>query len=859
MHARAGRMDELLKDFVTETADHIEAAGSQLVLFERDPTDARLIAGIFRLVHTIKGTCGFLGLPRLSRLAHAAEAMIAHLRDGVTPSAAHVSLVLSAIDRIKYIISELDRTACEPDGDDAALIAALSVKIDAAAGTAPSSGSGELAAAGDAEFQMEAPLVALTTPETAPVGERRQETVRVSVQALERMMTLVSELVLTRNQLLELARHRDDEAINAPLQRLSSLTSDLQDGVMRARMQPVGRLFAGLPRLVRELSVDLGKQIELVTTGADTEVDRQIIELIRDPLTHLIRNCADHGIEPVAVRRAAGKPDAGTIRIGAAHEAGQIVIEIVDDGRGLDIARIREKAVAQGLASRADIGAMSNDEICRFIFAAGFSTASEVTSVSGRGIGMDVVRENLESIGGAVTLSTTAGKGTRFYLKIPLTLAIAPALIVEAAGHRFALPQHCVVEAVGLAGSSGHEIEIVQGTSLLRLRDAMLPVADLRQLLRLEPDANASAAQGLVVVMRLRQFAFGLRVDAVADVQEIVVKPLGGLMGVLPLFSGNTILGDGAVVLILDPGGVASSLGLEETEEFRVAPQVEESVLQASKTRLILFRAGDGPLKALPLSLITRVEEVQRREISTSQDRLVMSFQGRLMPLASAGPDMLQQAETRHPVLVIAVGGEPMGLLVSEITDIIDAELDIQIDGGRPGVLGMAQINGEAVEIIDAPHFMREARPNAFARGQSRRFNVLLVDDKLFFRDMLAPVLLVAGYDVIAAESAREALSLFDRGVRFDAVVTDTDMPDMDGYAFARILRNQPGNEALPILALAAYSGPAVHAAALASGMNAAVGKFDRPGLLRNLAQVLDPAMLQGQLLEHRIIAGAAA
>ena len=846
-------MDELLKDFVTETADHIEAAGSQLVLFERDPSDARLIAGIFRLVHTIKGTCGFLGLPRLSKLAHAAEAMITHLRDGVTPGAAHVSLVLLAIDRIKYIISEIDRTAGEPDGDDAALIAALSVCLDTAAadGVAPRPAVPEPV--------METSATALTTPESAPAGERRQETVRVSVNALERMMTLVSELVLTRNQLLELARHRDDEAINAPLQRLSSLTSDLQDGVMRARMQPVGRLFAGLPRLVRELSVDLGKQIELVTTGADTEVDRQIIELIRDPLTHLIRNCADHGIEPASVRRLAGKPETGTIRIGAAHEAGQIVIEIVDDGRGLDLDRIREKAVAQGLVTRAEMARMSHDEICRFIFAAGFSTAREVTSVSGRGIGMDVVRENLESIGGAVTLSTTAGKGTRFYLKIPLTLAIAPALIVEAAGHRFALPQHCVVEAVGLAGSTGHRIEIVQGASLLRLREAMLPVADLRHLLEMEPLADRSDAQGLVVVMRLRQFAFGLRVDAVADVQEIVVKPLGGLMGSLPLFSGNTILGDGAVVLILDPGGVASSLGLEETEDFRVAPTPEDYVLPARKTRLILFRAGDGPLKALPLSLITRVEEVQRFQISMSENRLVMPFQGRLMPLAPAGPDIMAEGDSRHPVLVIAVGGEPMGLLVSAITDIIDAELDIQIDGGRPGVLGMAQINGEAVEIIDAPHFMREARPNAFARGQVKRFQVLLVDDKLFFRDMLAPVLLVAGYDVVAAGSAREALALLERGVQFDAVVSDTDMPDMDGYAFARALRGRAGLESLPIVALAAYSGPAVHAAALASGMNAAVGKFDRAALLRTLAQVLDPAMLSGQLLEQRIMAGVAA
>ena len=847
-------MDELLKDFLTETADHIEAAGTQLVMFERNPADQRLIAGIFRLVHTIKGTCGFLGLPRLSAIAHAAEAMITLFRDGTEPTPPHVSLVLAAIDRIKFIITELERTSAEPAGDDADLITALNLM-------ARLNASG-VQAAETSEPGMAVTGLPVTTPETHRT-DRRQETVRVSVDALERMMMLVSELVLTRNQLLELARHRNDEAINAPLQRLSSLTSDLQDGVMRARMQPVGRLFAGLPRLVRELAGELGKQIELVTSGADTEVDRQIIELIRDPLTHLIRNCADHGIEPAESRRLAGKPEAGTIRISAAHEAGQIVIEVMDDGRGLDVDRIRQKALAQGLASAAAIAAMSQDEVCRFIFAAGFSTAAQITSVSGRGVGMDVVRENLESIGGAVTLSTTPGQGTRFYLRIPLTLAIAPALIVLAGGQRFALPQHCVVEAVGLGGANGHIVETVQGASLLRLREAILPITDLGQLLGLSVSQTRPPDQGLVVVMRLRQFHFGLLVDAVADVQEIVVKPLGALIGVMPLFSGNTILGDGAVVMILDPGGLALSLGLEDGDDFRMPARVEAVHAPDARTRLILFSAGAGPKKALPLSVITRVEEIGSHQISTSEDRLVMPFQGRLMPLVAAGANLLSPEQKRHPVLVIAVGGEPMGLLVTDVQDIIEEHLDIQIGGGRPGVLGMAQINSEPVEIIDASYFMQLAQPNAFARGQAKRFHVLLVDDKLFFRDMLGPVLSVAGYEVTTAASAEAAIAMLERGMVFDAIVTDTDMPDMDGYAFAALLKERaaanPSSRDMPLIALAAYTGPAVHRAAKASGMHMAVGKFDRPGLLRALATVLDPAMLAEQTLEQRYFEEAAA
>ena len=847
-------MDELLKDFLTETADHIEAAGSQLVMFERNPTDQRLIAGIFRLVHTIKGTCGFLGLPRLSALAHAAEAMITLFRDGTVPTSAHVSLVLSAIDRIKYLITELERTATEPDGDDADLIAVLNA----------SAGVSEQTHICDPDLLPAMPVTeaSVTTPESAPRGDRRQETVRVSVDALERMMMLVSELVLTRNQLLELARHRSDETINTPLQRLSSLTSDLQDGVMRARMQPVGRLFAGLPRLVRELSVELGKQIELVTAGADTEVDRQIIELIRDPLTHLIRNCADHGIEAAEARRIAGKSEWGTIQISAAHEAGQIVIEVMDDGRGLNVERIRQKAISLGLATPAALAAMSQEEICRFIFAAGFSTAAHVTSVSGRGVGMDVVRENLESIGGTVTLSTTPGQGTRFYLRIPLTLAIAPALIVLAGGQRFALPQHCVVEAVGLGGPNGHEVETVQGASLLRLREAILPVTNLSQLLGLEPSANAPAGEGLVVVMRLRQFHFGLVVDAVSDVQEIVVKPLGGLIGTMPLFSGNTILGDGAVVMILDPSGIALSLGLEDVDDFRTPTRVEMVANPDTRTRLILFKAGDGPKKALPLSLITRVEEIESCQITTSENRLVMPFQGRLMPLVAAGADLLSEKQTRHPVLVIAVGGEPMGLLITDVLDIIEAQLEIQISDDRPGILGMAQINSELIEIMDAPWFMQLARPNAFARGQAKRFHVLLVDDKLFFRDMLGPVLSVAGYDVTTASSGEAALGMIERGHVFDVVVTDTDMPGMDGYMFAQTLRDRaranPGAPVQPLIALAAYTGPSVHEAARACGMKIAVGKFDRPALLNALASVLDPAMLASQVLEHKYLNEAA-
>ena len=406
-------MDELLKDFLVETAEHIESVGNELVLFERDPTDARIIASIFRLVHTIKGTCGFLSLPRLAHLAHAAEALIGRLRDGAPATHQRVSLILAAIDRIKLILAELENSASEPRGDDADLIVALNGEVGI---EPPPCADGPLPVAPveqDPEYPSETPTAGEPAGQQAGADPQRSirspATIRVSVGALERIMTLVSELVLTRNQLLEITRRLAEDPIKPPLQRLSSLTSDLQDAVMRARMQPIGRLFSNLPRLVRELASDVGKKIELVTAGSDTELDRQLIELIRDPLTHMIRNCADHGIETPQERRAAGKPEAGTIRVSAAHEAGHITIAISDDGRGLDVERIRAKALSLGLAGEAQLARMTNDEVCSFIFAPGFSTARQVTSISGRGVGMDVVRENIELIGGTVALSTVDG------------------------------------------------------------------------------------------------------------------------------------------------------------------------------------------------------------------------------------------------------------------------------------------------------------------------------------------------------------------------------------------------------------------------------------------------------------------
>jgi two-component system chemotaxis sensor kinase CheA len=538
-------MDELLGDFLTETTESLDLVDAELVRFEQEPNNGQILGNIFRLVHTIKGTCGFLGLSRLEALTHAAESLMGKFRDGMPVTADAVTLILSTLDRIKVILGGLEALQHEPDGNDADLIEQLSRMARTEKATPPSPAPPPAVHDKPAPERAEAEPAKQAPAETGdkPTGEAAEKlashSIRVSVDTLDYLMTTVSELVLTRNQLLELVRRHEDSDFKVPLQRLSNVTAELQEGVMKTRMQPIGNAWQKLPRVVRDLSADLGKEIELEMHGADTELDRQVLELVRDPLTHLVRNCADHGIESPAQRIAAGKRRAGTIRLSACHQGGHIIIEIADDGRGLDTARIKAKAVETGLASEAELAAKSDSEICNFIFAPGFSTAAQVTSVSGRGVGMDVVRSNIEQIGGTVDLKSAAGAGTTFTIKIPLTLAIVSALIVEAGGERFAIPQLSVLELVRAGGGNGeHRIERIKDTPVLRLRNSLLPLLHLKEVLQLgTPDGDS----GFVVVTQVGNQIFGAVVDGVFHTEEIVIKPMSSKLRHIPMFSGTTI------------------------------------------------------------------------------------------------------------------------------------------------------------------------------------------------------------------------------------------------------------------------------------------------------------------------------
>ncbi len=524
-------------------------------------------------------------------------------------------------------------------------------------------------------------------------------------------MTLVSEMVLTRNQLLQISRNREDSAFATPLQRLSTLTGELQDSVMKTRMQPIGAAWKKLPRLVRDLSYELNKKIDLVMEGEGTELDRQVLELIRDPLTHMVRNSADHGLEPTQERIDIGKPAAGTIKLAAFHEGGYIVIRIADNGRGLNTARIREKIVEKALATRGEIEGMTDQQVHRFIFAPGFSTAAAVTNLSGRGVGMDVVRTNIEQIGGQIDLNSIPGQGTTFTIKIPLTLAIVSALIVGAGGQKFAVPQTAVMELVRTGQNAEHRIEKIDQSMVLRLRNKLLPLIQLGPTLQLE--AAKTEEPSFVMVIQVGERRYGLVVNDVLDTEEIVVKPLATILRDVNVFSGATILGDGSVVLILDPNAMSERAGtLEEKQTEDAEDTAAAADAQGERCAMLLFKAGAGAPKAVELEHITRLEHVESSQIEIMDGRAALQYRGKLMPILTVNGDMsglmaAKAAGEEHiqPLLVFTGEGYAMALAVDEIIDVVEDRLLIELSPDRPGMRGTAVVAGKASEILDVDHY----------------------------------------------------------------------------------------------------------------------------------------------------------
>ena len=714
-------LDDVVREFLVESHENLDRLDQDLVLLETDPANRQKLASIFRTIHTIKGTCGFLGFTRLEAVSHSGENLLSRLRDGLLTLTPEItSGLLAMVDAIREILGRIEATAEEGDGDYSALVDRLTALADGqAAAEAPVA-----AAPAKAEAQPEAEA-------EAPRGGVADATIRVDVALLDTLMNLVGELVLARNQILRLSTTGQGAAMTGTSQRLSLITTELQERVMKTRMQPIGNVWNKLPRVVRDLALSGGKRVRVEMDGKDTELDRTIIEAIKDPLTHLVRNAVDHGIESPEQRLAAGKPAEGRVTLRAYHESGQVNIEIGEDGAGIDVDRVRRRAVDQGQISAEQAARMGDREAVGLIFLPGLSTARQVTNVSGRGVGMDVVRTNIEGIGGTVDVQSTLGAGTTFRIKIPLTLAIIPALVVGCGGQRYAIPQVSLLELVQASGGQGEGgIELIHGTPVHRLRGSLLPLVDLAGLLGLDAPARDQEVVN-IVVLQADDRQFGLVVEQVNDTEEIVVRPLAKQLRTLATYAGATIMGDGRVALILDVLGLAQHAGVVGELHDRTLAELGERRVQAADERmtLLVFSTPDDGRMAMPLELVDRLEEFPADSVELAGGAEVVQYRGGILPLVRVGSVLPERrgrrrhAKAARPagplqVIVHTDGDRSVGLLVDRVLDIVQHPVGGIEPGSRAGSAGCVVIDGRVTELVDLAALLARAPGPAAPAGE---------------------------------------------------------------------------------------------------------------------------------------------
>ncbi len=816
-------IDEIVSEFLVESHENLDQLDRDLVSLEQQPDSRELVASVFRTIHTIKGTSGFLAFNHLESITHAGESLLARIRDGKLPlDEARTSVLLDMVDAVRSLLAHIELAGDEGSPDHSALVARLEAAHNPTALTtsapaeapesAPESPPGPASAPDELEpetepepppvAEIQAPthsetkLVAEGDPqvETEPVdalsahavhdstvvpriGEilidqglvddtdvalallqqdvQREtsaaqaesgsdhkrsvadSTLRVDVDLLDSLMRLVGELVLTRNQVVAHAATLGDTTLQRSSQRLNLIASELQEGVMKTRMQPIDNVWSKLPRVVRDLSVSCGRQVRLVMDGRDTELDKTILEAIKDPLTHLVRNSIDHGIEPPNVRIAAGKPAEGVLSLRAYHEGGQVNIEVADDGAGIDAAKIGQKALAKGLVTRESLSTMSPRDVLALIFEPGLSTREQVSNVSGRGVGMDVVKTNIENIGGAVDVASEPGAGTTIRIKIPLTLAIIPTVTIESGGQRFAVPQISLVELVSLDGDH-QQIEHISGSPVYRLRGKLLPLVFLDELLRLRTEERDPAIPAYIAVLNADGQQFGIVVDQVLNTEEIVVKPLSQQLKRLSMYSGATILGDGRVALILDVLALAqqSSVLAPERRHDDAADLNVASGMGDTESYLVV-RLGTDRRVGIPLATVTRLEEFKRDVVEHAGRRDVVQYRGAILPLVQLGEIFGVYAEENPEtiqVIVYSAYGRSVGIVVEEILDITESSVLVRGDTDDSGLAQSAVLQDRITELLDVraamavvdPHFSELAAQELASRRGTATDDVMV-------------------------------------------------------------------------------------------------------------------------------------
>ncbi len=862
---------EMTREFLIESYENLSRLDQDLVELEKHPKDTLLLGSIFRTIHTIKGACGFLAFSILEGITHQAESLLSQLRDGereLTP--ALVSLILETVDATRKVLASIEESGTEGPIHFEELTNKLRVEAelmsviesrpapDQSAGVASNVLKEE--ARGDTNPSHPAEPVQIAIEKRVGerrAGDRRDEddtqhsavvdsNIRVGVGLLDKLMDLVGELVLTRNQILQFNTEREDPALNATSQRLNLITTELQEGVMKTRMQPIGVVWNKLPRVVRDISIGLGKQIQLEMDGAETELDRTIIEAIKDPLMHLVRNSCDHGIESPADRVRAGKPSQGILTLRAYHEGGQVNIEVSDDGAGIDVERVRQKAIEKGLLRPERADKLTDREVLSLIFEPGFSTAQAVTNISGRGVGMDVVKSHIEKIGGVVDIFSRLGEGATVKIRIPLTLAIIPGLVITSGGERFVIPQVSLLELIRIEGdASGKHIEYVHGTPVYRRRGNLLPIAYLNEVLSLKAADRAEAVS--MVVLQAEDRQFGLVVDGINDTQEIVVKPLGKQLKGLTLYAGATIMGDGRVALILDVLGIGQRSGVfgELREPARVADkQKAQSVVELQ--RLLLFRSGSFDRLAVPLSLVARLEEFPQSAIEHAGGGQVVQYRDRILPLVSLRavlePGVSDQGMSADPVQVVVFNDRDIsvGMVVDQILDVAEEAVTVRQKSTRRGLLGSAVIGKRVTDFLDLNLVIRESKEawSPCTDEHTREKTVLVADASAFSRGMIRGGLDMAGYSVLEAANLDEVIRKLEQHP-VDVVVTALELPPDGSSVLLAALRGRPEFTKIPILALVDSIDQIGASVAQTAGFQDCQAKFDGLLVLQSVARLV--------------------